>query len=49
MKASPHLLDPIDVITPKPWLSTFLMLQPFNKVPHVVVTSKHKINFMATS
>jgi hypothetical protein len=25
------------------WLSTFLMLGPFNTVPHVVVTPKHKM------
>jgi hypothetical protein len=25
------------------WLSTFLMLQPFNTVPHVVVTPNHII------
>ena len=25
------------------WFSTFLMLQPFNMVPHVVVTPTHKI------
>jgi hypothetical protein len=25
------------------WLSTFLMLQPFNTVPHVVVTPNQKL------
>ena len=27
------------------WFSTFLMLRPFNMVPHVVVTPNYKINF----
>ena len=27
---------------PLQWLPTFLMLQPFNTVPHGVVTSNHK-------
>ena len=31
------------------WFSTFLMLWPFNTVPHVVVTPNHKIIFVATS
>jgi hypothetical protein len=31
------------------WFSTFLMLWPFNTVPHVVVTPNHKIIFIATS
>ena len=31
------------------WLSTFLRLQSFNTVPHVVVTPKHKIIFVAIS
>ena len=30
-------------LPPNQWLSTFLMLRPFNTVPHVVVTSNHKI------
>jgi hypothetical protein len=30
------------------WFSTFLMLQPFHTVPHVV-TPNHKIIFIATS
>ena len=30
-------------------LPTFLMLQPFNTAPHVVVTPNHKITFVATS
>ena len=29
--------------TVEQWFSTFLMLRPFNTVPHVVVTSNHKI------
>lgn len=28
-----------------PIATTFLMLQPFNTVPHVMVTLIHKINF----
>lgn len=28
--------------------STFLMLRPFNTVPHVVLTLNHKISFGAT-
>jgi hypothetical protein len=31
------------------WLSTFLMLQPFNMVLHIVVTHNHKIIFIAIS
>jgi hypothetical protein len=33
------------------WFSTFLMLQPFNIVPHGVLTTlpNHKIIFVATS
>lgn len=31
------------------WLPTFLLFQPFNKVPHVVVTPAVKIYFTATS
>jgi hypothetical protein len=27
------------------WLSTFLMLWPFNTVPHAAVTPNHKIIF----
>jgi hypothetical protein len=27
----------------KQWFSTFLMLGPFNTVPHVLMTLKHKI------
>jgi hypothetical protein len=30
------------------WLPTFLVLQPFNMVPHVVVTPSHKVIFIAT-
>jgi hypothetical protein len=30
------------------WFLAFLMLQPFNTVPHVGVTHKHKIIFIAT-
>ena len=30
------------------WFSTFLMLQPFNIVPHAVVILKHKIISSAT-
>jgi hypothetical protein len=29
------------------WFSTFLMLQPFNTVPRVVVTPDYKIIFAA--
>lgn len=29
------------------WVSTFLMLTPFNTLPHVVVTPNHKIIFIA--
>lgn len=31
------------------WVSAFLMLRPFNTAPHVVVTPKHKIIFVAIS
>jgi hypothetical protein len=31
------------------WFSTFLMLLPFNTVPHVVLIPNHKIIFIATS
>lgn len=31
------------------WFSTFLMFRPFNRDPHVVVISKYKIIFIATS
>lgn len=31
------------------WFSTFLVLQPLNTVPHVVVTHNHKIVFVATA
>ena len=35
---------------PGQWVSTFLMLRPFNIVPHVTVTpANHKIIFVATS
>lgn len=30
------------------WFPTFLMLRPLSTVPHVVVTPKHKIIFIAT-
>jgi hypothetical protein len=30
-------------------LSTFLTMQPFNTVSHIVVTANHKIIFIATS
>jgi hypothetical protein len=33
----------------EPWFSTFLTLQLFNTVSHVVVTPNHKIIFTATS
>jgi hypothetical protein len=39
-------------VTLKQWFSTSLVLQPFNTVPHVVVTTlppNHKIIFVATS
>ena len=31
------------------WFTAFLMLWPFNSVPHVVVTPNHKIIFVTTS
>jgi hypothetical protein len=31
------------------WFSPFLMLQPFDTVPHVVATPNHKSIFVATS
>ena len=31
------------------WFPTFLMLQPFNKAAHVVVTPRHKIIFVVVS
>jgi len=31
------------------WFATFLILQPINIVPHVVVTSNHKIIFTAAT
>ena len=31
------------------WFSTFLMMRPFNTVPHVVATPNHQIIFLATS
>jgi hypothetical protein len=31
------------------WLSAFLMLEPFNTVPHALVTPNHKIIFVTTS
>jgi hypothetical protein len=31
------------------WFSTFLMLQPFNTVPHAVMTPNGNITFVATS
>jgi hypothetical protein len=30
------------------WLSAFLRLRPFNLVSHVVVTTDHKVIFIAT-
>lgn len=30
------------------WFSTFLMPQPFNTGPHIMVTPNHEIIFMAT-
>lgn len=40
----PPQLDP-----PEKWLAASLMLQPFNTAPHAVVTSKHRIIFVAIS
>lgn len=31
------------------WVSTLLMLRPFSKVSHVLVTTSHKIIFIETS
>ena len=33
----------MESLAPEQLFSTFLMLQPFNTVPHVVVTHSHKI------
>ena len=33
----------------KQWFSTFLMLQPFNTVPRVVVTPNQNVVFIATA
>ena len=40
----------VHVLLEQQWFSTFLMLEPFNTVPHVVVTlpPSHKIIFVAT-
>jgi hypothetical protein len=39
----------LSLFMPEQQLSAFLTLQPLNTVPHVVVTPKHKIIFVATS
>jgi hypothetical protein len=42
-------MSAISFVPPEQWFSTFLMLQPFNRIPHVVVTPNHKIVFAANS
>ena len=37
------LLNQLIRISLDQWFSTFLMVHPFNTVPHVVVAPKHKI------
>lgn len=43
------ILSLISMQGEKEWLSTFLMLQPFNTVPHAVMTPNGNITFVATS
>lgn len=43
------VLSPPEAYSKAEWFSVFLMLSPFNIVPHIVVTPSHKITYVAAS